>query len=204
MEVSEQNGTSNVINKSAINFLAKIIMCMISNRLSQILLYTAHMVQINSAWSVLNSWGVALSTLPPYSAEIKEEVEVYLYTPSGPSWQAVGWTLPLLWFWPVSGRSGMCHQHLHSYNSKMWCTGTGNTAACLDYTGLGSTWHSSKAGTQWTAAIHYVLSGLCASLTFHLADTMQYSTGEHDACMVDKGNVQRCLWGRCNGRKISK
>jgi len=49
MEVSEQNGTSNVINKSAINFLAKIIMCMISNRLSQILLYTAHMVQINSA-----------------------------------------------------------------------------------------------------------------------------------------------------------
>jgi len=40
MKVSERNGTSNLIIKSAINFLEKIIMGMISNCLSQILLYT--------------------------------------------------------------------------------------------------------------------------------------------------------------------
>ena len=36
MKVSERNGTSNLIIKPATNFLAKIIMCMISNCLSQI------------------------------------------------------------------------------------------------------------------------------------------------------------------------
>jgi hypothetical protein len=32
---------------------------------------------------------------PPSSAEVKERVEVYLYSPSGPSWPVLGWTLPL-------------------------------------------------------------------------------------------------------------
>jgi len=32
---------------------------------------------------------------PSYSAEVKEKVELYLYSPSGPSWPVLGWTLPL-------------------------------------------------------------------------------------------------------------
>jgi hypothetical protein len=32
---------------------------------------------------------------PPSSAEIKEKVELYLYSPSGPSWLVLGRTLPL-------------------------------------------------------------------------------------------------------------
>jgi hypothetical protein len=32
----------------------------------------------------------------PSSVEVKETVELYLYFPSGPSWQVVGWILPLL------------------------------------------------------------------------------------------------------------
>lgn len=98
---------------------------------------------------------------PPHSTEVKEH--------SGPSCQVVGWTLPLPWFWTVSGRSGMCHQHLHSCHSKMWCTGIENTAACLDYTGLGSTWYSSKAGdtadgrnticVKWVLCLPYIPSG---------------------------------------------
>jgi hypothetical protein len=32
---------------------------------------------------------------PPSSAEVKERVELYLYTTSGPSWPVLGWTLPL-------------------------------------------------------------------------------------------------------------
>ena len=30
----------------------------------------------------------------PYSDEVKERVELYLYSPSVPSWQATGWSLP--------------------------------------------------------------------------------------------------------------
>jgi len=35
--------------------------------------------------------------LPPTlsSLEVKERVELYLYSPSGPSWLVLGWTLPL-------------------------------------------------------------------------------------------------------------
>jgi len=33
---------------------------------------------------------------PPSSAEVKEGVELYLYSPSGPSWPVLGRTLPLL------------------------------------------------------------------------------------------------------------
>ena len=33
---------------------------------------------------------------PPSSAEVKERVELYLCSPSGPSWPVIGWPLPLL------------------------------------------------------------------------------------------------------------
>ena len=41
----------------------------------------------------------------PSSAEVKERVELYLYSPSGPSWPVMGWILPLpllvgVWRWP--------------------------------------------------------------------------------------------------------
>ena len=32
---------------------------------------------------------------PPYSAEVKERVELYFYFPSGPSWPVLGWAVPL-------------------------------------------------------------------------------------------------------------
>jgi len=34
----------------------------------------------------------------PSSAEVKERVELYIYSPSGPSWPVLGWTLTLLYF----------------------------------------------------------------------------------------------------------
>ena len=36
----------------------------------------------------------------PSSAEVKERVEPYLYSTSGPSWTVLGWALPLLTFYP--------------------------------------------------------------------------------------------------------
>ena len=42
--------------------------------------------------------GVDLSS--PSIAEVKESVELYMYSPSGPSWPVLGWTLPSL---PSSG-----------------------------------------------------------------------------------------------------
>jgi hypothetical protein len=42
---------------------------------------------------------------PPSSSEVKERVQLYLYSPSGPSWPVLGWPLPLHYstdyFWPV-------------------------------------------------------------------------------------------------------
>jgi len=32
----------------------------------------------------------------PYSADVKETVELYLYSPSGPSWPVIGWTFTCL------------------------------------------------------------------------------------------------------------
>ena len=37
---------------------------------------------------------------PPSSAEVKERVELYLYSPHGPSWPVVGWTLLYLYLYP--------------------------------------------------------------------------------------------------------
>jgi hypothetical protein len=37
--------------------------------------------------------GVVLTTHPPTSAEVKERVELYLYSPFGPSWPVIGKTL---------------------------------------------------------------------------------------------------------------
>jgi hypothetical protein len=33
---------------------------------------------------------------PSFSAELKERLELYLYSPSGPSWSVLGWSLPLI------------------------------------------------------------------------------------------------------------
>ena len=33
----------------------------------------------------------------PYSVQVNEKVELYLYFPSGPSWPVLGWTLPFFW-----------------------------------------------------------------------------------------------------------
>ena len=43
---------------------------------------------------------------PPSSAEVKESVEVYLYSPSGPSWPVLGWLL--LYFTLLEVRTPTC------------------------------------------------------------------------------------------------
>jgi len=37
--------------------------------------------------------GRGVDHLPPYSVEVKERVELYLYSSPGPSWPVIGWTL---------------------------------------------------------------------------------------------------------------
>ena len=39
--------------------------------------------------------GRGVNHTPSSSAEVKEGVELYLYSPSGPSWPVLGWNLPL-------------------------------------------------------------------------------------------------------------
>ena len=42
--------------------------------------------------------GRGLDHQPPSSAEVKERVELYLYSPSGPSWPVLGRTLPFTFY----------------------------------------------------------------------------------------------------------
>jgi hypothetical protein len=45
---------------------------------------------------------------PQSSAEVKERVQLYLYSPSGPSWPVLGWTLPFIIYlglWVTSQRN---------------------------------------------------------------------------------------------------
>jgi len=41
------------------------------------------------------AFGPGIDHPPPSSAEVKERVELYLYSTSGLSWPVIGWTLPL-------------------------------------------------------------------------------------------------------------
>ena len=58
--------------------------------------------------------GLGIDHPPPSCAKVKERVELYLYSPSGPLWPVLGWTLPLHWCtiaiisvgkWSSAGRS---------------------------------------------------------------------------------------------------
>ena len=59
---------------------------------------------------------------PPSSAEVKERVELYLYSPSGPSWPVLGWTLPwvqlfLSWNSIILGMTGSSWEFLPKGNN---------------------------------------------------------------------------------------
>jgi len=47
---------------------------------------------------------------PPSSAEAKERVELYLYSPSGPSCPVLGWSLPLH-TWPSGVHAPLAHSY---------------------------------------------------------------------------------------------
>jgi hypothetical protein len=47
---------------------------------------------------------------PSSSAEVKERVELYLYSPSGPLWPVLGWTLPLLY----TVLKKLCHEQVRN------------------------------------------------------------------------------------------
>jgi len=46
-------------------------------------------------FSVVKRPGGGVDHPPTSTAEVKERVELYLYSPSGPSWPVIGWPLPL-------------------------------------------------------------------------------------------------------------
>jgi hypothetical protein len=52
--------------------------------------------------------GHGVECLPPSSAKVKEKVELYLYSPSGPLWPVLGWTLPWLYLYSRTSKSLLC------------------------------------------------------------------------------------------------
>jgi len=65
--------------------------------------------------------GRGLDHPPPSSAEVKERIELYLYSTSGPSWPILGWTVPLpfrqqkLW-------SNVCQIRRERGDARIWKT----------------------------------------------------------------------------------
>jgi hypothetical protein len=61
----------------------------------------------------------------PSCAEVKERVDLHPYSPSGPSWPTLGWTLPLPLFhvtWTVSDRESVSYiRLLNARDSEMRC-----------------------------------------------------------------------------------
>ena len=67
--------------------------------------------------------GVALTTHSPSGAEVERRVELYIYSPSGPSWPVLGLTLPL----PLHPRTDMHSLNLATTNvstPKVWTVTT--------------------------------------------------------------------------------
>ena len=61
--------------------------------------------------------GRGLDHPPPSSAEVKERVELYIYSPSEPSWPVLGWTLPLKIF---CSEDKLCNFHHLSTSSPLF------------------------------------------------------------------------------------
>jgi hypothetical protein len=55
------------------------------------LLYNGYRV----SFPVVKRWGRGVDHPPPSNTEVKKRVQLYLYSPSGPSWPVLGRTLPL-------------------------------------------------------------------------------------------------------------
>ena len=52
---------------------------------------------------------------PPSGAEVKERVELYLYSPFGPSWPVLGWSLPLPYIYIYIHTYTYIHIHTYIY-----------------------------------------------------------------------------------------
>jgi len=53
---------------------------------------------------VLNRWERGADHPQPSSAEVEERVELYVYSPSGPSRPVPGWTVPYMYtHWGLAG-----------------------------------------------------------------------------------------------------
>jgi hypothetical protein len=61
------------------------------------LLYNGYRVWVFFPW--VKRPGCGLDYPPPSSAEVKERVELYFYSPFGPSWPVLGWILPFYSHW---------------------------------------------------------------------------------------------------------
>jgi len=52
--------------------------------------HPASYIKSTGSFPVVNRPGRGLDHPPPSSADVKERVELYLYSPSGPSWPLLG------------------------------------------------------------------------------------------------------------------
>jgi len=128
---------------------------------------------------------------PSSSADVEERVELYLYSPSGPPWPVLGWTLPYLYLF--ASQCGVSWSECHTCSTvnsarppaSKWLSVTelillprANAAVVLCVL-CGGLWHSAwicngelQNGEQWafvplsgTDAVHLVQARRCSPYT---------------------------------------
>jgi len=76
--------------------------------------------------------GCSVDQPPLPSMEVKERVEIYIYSPSWPSWPVLGWTLPLLIYLCTLSVQDSCSRiTISTKNSIVKHTRTLNKHNCL-------------------------------------------------------------------------
>jgi hypothetical protein len=77
----------------------------------------SYTMRIGSLFQGLKRPGLYVNHLPPYSAGVKEIVDVYLCYPSGTSWPVLGRTVPFFLYCYVCGL-GQSSQPVHFVRNK--------------------------------------------------------------------------------------
>jgi hypothetical protein len=101
-----------------------------------------------------------LSTHPRASAEVKERVKVYLYSPSGSLWPVIRWTLPL----PLP---------LHERKSEQ----SPNTQ--LEIHKCWPSWFELLKTSKWASKFNSSLSAVCGTSTLRYEDEFHVTYGTH-------------------------
>ena len=82
----------------------------------------SHLYHAYHVFPVCNAAGAWCWPPTPSSFEVKERVELYIYSPLGPSWPVLGGGELYLYFYVSFSEFEFCHWYFAFFRGKMWST----------------------------------------------------------------------------------